>query len=67
MIVDGIKDVGTFLNTIRRGCEAYAPKIGTWERLFTMDSAAMEEIGIPCKNRKLILQWCQKYRFRGLS
>lgn len=57
-----VKDVATFLGLIRRGCEQYMTKFPSWDSLFTMKSKAMEEAGIACQQRKMILRWVQKYR-----
>lgn len=57
-----VKDVASFLGTIKRGCEIYTNKFPTWESLFTTDSAAMRAAGIQCRQRKMILRWVHKYR-----
>lgn len=57
-----VTTVSSFLGTIKRGCEGYVNKFPTWESLFSMDGAAMEAVGIQCKQRRMILRWVHKYR-----
>lgn len=54
--------VEKFLKTIGRGCEDYIDKIETWENLFTFKSRKLKELGIPTRQRKWILNWCERYR-----
>ncbi|KAJ2286544.1 hypothetical protein IWW55_006947, partial [Coemansia sp. RSA 2706] len=53
----------TFLQTIGRGCDKFAPKFTSWTQLFSTDSATMKsEMGIGPKQRKWILLWTNKFR-----
>jgi hypothetical protein len=55
--------VAGFLGRIKRNCDTHAAKIGSWERLFSMDGKALEKAGIPVKQRRWILLWTEKYRY----
>ncbi len=57
-----VPDVKTFLTIVKRGCERHISKFASWPALFTMDSAAMEAAGIPCRTRKMILGWVERFR-----
>jgi hypothetical protein len=53
--------VEKFLKTIGRGCDEYIDKL-TWEKLMTSGSRQLKQLGIPCRQRKWILLWVEKYR-----
>ncbi|KAK1584428.1 hypothetical protein Q3G72_032978 [Acer saccharum] len=55
-----------FLNGIGNGVETHVPKleseIGDFQRLLVTRTLKLKKLGIPCKHRKLILKYTQKYR-----
>ncbi|KAK8948864.1 hypothetical protein KSP39_PZI006179 [Platanthera zijinensis] len=59
----GIPD---FLNGVGNGVEAHAAKleaeIGDFNKLLVTRTLRLKKLGIPCKHRKLILKYTQKYR-----
>ncbi|PIN19299.1 hypothetical protein CDL12_08029 [Handroanthus impetiginosus] len=56
-----------FLNGIGRGLENHVEKleseIGDLQRLLVTRTLKLKRLGIPCKDRKLILKYAHKYRF----
>ncbi|KAI9781994.1 MAG: hypothetical protein M1839_005587 [Geoglossum umbratile] len=58
-----VPDVQTFLTLMGRGLSQHAPKIPSWEALFSLKSADLRELGIdPARTRKYLLQCRQKFR-----
>jgi IGR protein motif len=58
-----VPDVQTFLTLIGRGLSKHAPKIPSWEALFTLKSNDLRELGIdPARTRRYLLQCRQKFR-----
>ncbi|KAF2684673.1 hypothetical protein K458DRAFT_365936 [Lentithecium fluviatile CBS 122367] len=58
-----IPDHTTFLSAIGRGLSAHAPKIPSWDALFTLSSEQLKELGIePARSRKYLLHWREKFR-----
>ena len=58
-----IPDHTSFLTAIGRGLSAHAPKIPSWEALFTLSSHQLKELGIePARSRKYLLHWREKFR-----
>lgn len=63
-----LKEVGLpdFLKAIGNGVEAHSEKlaneVGDLEKLLETRTMALKKLGIPCKHRKLILRFTQKYR-----
>lgn len=58
-----IPDHTTFLTVIGRGLLAHAPKIQSWEALFTLSSKQLKELQVePARSRKYLLKWCERYR-----
>lgn len=58
-----VPDVAALLARIRRGCEQHASKLpATLDALLQMDGPAIEAAGVPCRPRKMILAWTEKYR-----
>ncbi|XP_020596795.1 uncharacterized protein LOC110036639 [Phalaenopsis equestris] len=59
----GIPD---FLNSVGNGIEAHAAKLETeivdFNKLLVTRTLRLKKLGIPCKHRKLILKYTQKYR-----
>ncbi|KAK0592733.1 hypothetical protein LWI29_024327 [Acer saccharum] len=55
-----------FLNGIGKGVETHVPKleseIGDFQKLLVTRTLKFKKLGIPCKHRKLILKYSQKYR-----
>ena len=57
-----VPDVQTFLTLIGRGLSKHAPKIPSWEALFTLKSTDLRELGIdPARDRRYLLQSRQKF------
>ncbi|GAV68682.1 SAM_1 domain-containing protein/IGR domain-containing protein, partial [Cephalotus follicularis] len=58
--------VPEFLNGIGRGVETHVPKleseIGDMHKLLVTRTLKLKKLGIPCKHRKLILNYAHKYR-----
>lgn len=58
-----IPDHTTFLSAIGRGLAAHAPKIPSWDALFTLSSHQLKELGVePARSRKYLLHWREKFR-----
>ncbi|CAM8891677.1 unnamed protein product [Rhodiola kirilowii] len=55
-----------FLSGIGKGVEAHVGKIeteiGDFQKLLATRTLKLKKLGIPCKQRKLILKYSQKYR-----
>ncbi|CAI0446538.1 unnamed protein product [Linum tenue] len=55
-----------FLNAIGKGVENHAAKleneIGDFQKLLVTRTLKLKKLGIPCQQRKLILNYAQKYR-----
>ncbi|KAK5104761.1 telomere length regulation protein [Lithohypha guttulata] len=58
-----VPDVKTFLTLIGRGLSAQASKISSWNKLFTLSSEELKELGVePARTRRYLLRWRQKFR-----
>ena len=58
-----VPDVSTFLKLIGRGLSTHASKFGSWDKLFTLSSPELKELGIePARSRRYLLRWRQKFR-----
>jgi hypothetical protein len=58
-----IPDHTAFLTAIGRGLSEHAPKIPSWDALFTLSSHQLKELGIEkARARKYILHWREKFR-----
>ncbi|KAJ9662282.1 telomere length regulation protein [Neophaeococcomyces mojaviensis] len=58
-----VPDVPTFLTLIGRGLSAHASKFESWDKLFTLSSPELKELGIePARTRRYLLRWRQKFR-----
>lgn len=56
-------DVPTFLKLIGRGLGSFAPKIPSWEALFTLKSEDLRELGVePARTRRYLNKWRQQFR-----
>ncbi|XP_008778631.1 uncharacterized protein LOC103698406 [Phoenix dactylifera] len=55
-----------FLKLVGNGVEGHAAKleaeIGDFQKLLVTRTLRLRKLGIPCKHRKLILKYTQKYR-----
>ncbi|XAR49252.1 hypothetical protein NMG60_11032379 [Bertholletia excelsa] len=55
-----------FLNGVGKGVEAHVEKleseIGDIQKLLVTRTLRLKKLGIPCKQRKLILKYAHKYR-----
>ncbi|GLT38533.1 hypothetical protein SLA2020_127770 [Shorea laevis] len=55
-----------FLNGVGGGVEAHVAKleseIGDFQKLLVTRTLKLKKLGVPCKHRKLILKYAQKYR-----
>ncbi|PYH97004.1 IGR protein domain-containing protein [Aspergillus ellipticus CBS 707.79] len=58
-----VPDVQTFLSLIGRGMSKYASKLPSWEKLFSMSSTELRELGIePSRQRRYLLRKREKFR-----
>ncbi|KAE8160596.1 IGR protein motif-domain-containing protein [Aspergillus tamarii] len=58
-----VPDVETFLTLIGRGMTKHASKLPSWEKLFTLSSAELRDIGIePTRQRRYLLRKREKFR-----
>nr|ABK25636.1 unknown [Picea sitchensis] len=63
-----LKEVGLpdFLKAVGNGVEAHSEKlaneVGDLQKLLETRTMTLKKLGIPCKHRKLILRFTQKYR-----
>lgn len=58
-----VPDVPTFLTLIGRGMAKHADKIPSWEKLFTLSSPELREMGIePTRQRRYLLRKREKFR-----
>ena len=58
-----VPDVPTFLTLIGRGMAKHADKIPSWEKLFTLSSPELREMGIePARQRRYLLRKREKFR-----
>lgn len=58
-----VPDVRTFLTLIGRNLSTHAPKIPTWEALFSLSGAQLKESGIePARARRYLLWWRDRFR-----
>lgn len=61
-----VPDVATFLSLIGRGMSKHASKIPSWEKLFTLTSTELRNLGIePTRQRRYLLRKREKFR-RGI-
>lgn len=58
-----VPDVETFLSLIGRGMSKHASKLPSWDKLFTLSSAELRDLGIePARQRKYLLRKREKFR-----
>ncbi|KAL2866789.1 mitochondrial 37S ribosomal protein mS41 [Aspergillus lucknowensis] len=58
-----VPDVQTFLTLIGRGMSKHASKLPSWEKLFTLSSPELRELGIePARQRRYLLRKREKFR-----
>lgn len=58
-----VPDPPTFLSLIGRNLSQHASKFPTWEKLFSLTSLQLKELGIePPRTRKYLLRWREKFR-----
>jgi len=58
-----VPDVQTFLTLIGRDMSKFASKIPSWEKLFTLSSAELRDMGIePARQRRYLLRQREKFR-----
>lgn len=58
-----VPDVQTFLSLIGRGMSKHTEKLPSWEKLFTLSSAELRELGIePTRQRRYLLRKREKFR-----
>ena len=58
-----VPDPPTFLSLIGRDLSKHASKFPSWQALFSMTSAQMQDAGIePPRTRKYLLRWLEKFR-----
>jgi IGR protein motif len=61
-----VPDVPTFLALIGRNMSKFAPKIPSWDQLFTLTSAELRDLGLePARQRRYLLRQREKFR-RGI-
>lgn len=61
-----VPDVETFLKLIGRGLSKHASKFPSWDKLFTLNSPELRELGIePTRQRRYLLQKRENFR-RGI-
>lgn len=58
-----VPDVETFLRLIGRDMSKHASKLTSWEKLFTLNSSELRELGIePARQRRYLLRKREKFR-----
>lgn len=58
-----VPDVQTFLSLIGRGMSKHTEKLPSWEKLFTLSSAELRELGVePTRQRRYLLRKREKFR-----
>ncbi|MCJ1395878.1 hypothetical protein MMC18_008764 [Xylographa bjoerkii] len=58
-----VPDSTTFLTLIGRQLSKHAPKITTWNSLFSLTSTQLRELGVePARSRRYLLWWRDKFR-----
>ncbi|KAF7596186.1 hypothetical protein BBP40_003085 [Aspergillus hancockii] len=58
-----VPDVQTFLTLIGRGMSKHASKLPSWEKLFTLSSTELRDLGIePTRQRRYLLRKREKFR-----
>ncbi|MCJ1397077.1 hypothetical protein MMC11_000269 [Xylographa trunciseda] len=58
-----VPDSTTFLTLIGRQLSKHAPKITTWDSLFSLTSTQLRELGVePARSRRYLLWWRDKFR-----
>ncbi|KAL4891376.1 IGR protein motif-domain-containing protein [Aspergillus ambiguus] len=58
-----VPDVETFLTLIGRGMSKHASKLPSWEKLFTLSSTELRDLGIePARQRRYLLRKREKFR-----
>ncbi|KAL1983923.1 hypothetical protein VTN96DRAFT_9776 [Rasamsonia emersonii] len=61
-----VPDVQTFLTLIGRDMVKHASKFSSWDKLFSLTSAELRDLGIePARQRRYLLRWREKFR-RGI-
>ncbi|MCJ1288950.1 hypothetical protein MMC34_000481 [Xylographa carneopallida] len=61
-----VPDPTTFLTLIGRQLSKHAPKITTWNSLFSLTSTQLRELGVePARSRRYLLWWRDQFR-RGI-
>ncbi|KAL1962293.1 hypothetical protein VTN77DRAFT_9836 [Rasamsonia byssochlamydoides] len=61
-----VPDVQTFLTLIGRDMVKHASKFESWDKLFSLTSAELRDLGIePTRQRRYLLRWREKFR-RGI-
>ncbi|PLB36706.1 mitochondrial 37S ribosomal protein mS41 [Aspergillus candidus] len=58
-----VPNVETFLSLIGRGMSKHASKLPSWDKLFTLSSAELRDLGIePARQRRYLLRKREKFR-----
>lgn len=57
-----VPDVETFLTKIGRNSIEHAKHFESWNDLFTKTGQQLKESGIDTRERRYILNWCERYR-----
>lgn len=57
-----VPDVTTFLNRIGRNTIQYEKNFESWDQLMNASSESMRTMGIETRDRRYILNWCEKFR-----
>ncbi|KAH1604058.1 hypothetical protein KXX21_007133 [Aspergillus fumigatus] len=58
-----VPDVQTFLTLIGRDMKKHASKLSSWDKLFTLNSTELREVGIePARQRRYLLRKREKFR-----
>lgn len=58
-----VRNVETFLSLIGRGMSKHASKLPSWDKLFTLSSAELRDLGIePARQRRYLLRKREKFR-----
>ncbi|OJJ66644.1 hypothetical protein ASPBRDRAFT_34777 [Aspergillus brasiliensis CBS 101740] len=58
-----VPDVETFLKLIGRGMHKHASKLPSWDKLFTLSSTELRDLGIePARQRRYLLRKMDKFR-----
>ncbi|KAK2802937.1 hypothetical protein FQN50_007182 [Emmonsiellopsis sp. PD_5] len=58
-----VPNTTTFLTLIGRNMAKHAPKLSSWDALFTLTSPQLKDLGIePARSRKYLLRWRNRFR-----